>query len=105
MPPEPPRIKELFVAALDLPDAAARQAFLDQACETDADVRHRLDALLRAHDAPASVLKQPLAAVAFVDEGAAESAATGSFNSCAADMGMDIGTVIGPYKLLEQIGE
>ncbi|HMF12872.1 MAG TPA: serine/threonine-protein kinase, partial [Gemmataceae bacterium] len=105
MPTEPRRIKELFVAALDLPDAAARQAFLDQACGSDAEVRHRLDALLRAHDAPASVLKQPLAAVPFVDEGAAESAATASFNPCAADMGMDIGTLIGPYKLLEQIGE
>jgi serine/threonine protein kinase/tetratricopeptide (TPR) repeat protein len=102
MPAQSSRIKELFVAALDLPDAAARRAFLDQACGSDADLRQRLDALLQAHDAPASVLKQPLAALA--DAGVdmpVQPAATASFSVPEAD----VGTVIGPYKLLQQIGE
>src|SRR5262245_8362950 len=58
------RIKELFVAALDQPGGAARAAFLDRECAGDTELRHRLDALLKAHDAPASVLNQPLAEIA-----------------------------------------
>jgi WD40 repeat protein len=103
--PDPRRVKELFVAALDLPDAVARQAFLDRQAGNDADLRQRLDVLLKAHDEPASVLNRPLAAVAPVDPGA-----TGADSSCppivdasspaeAADM-----LIAGRYKLLEEIG-
>src|SRR5262245_2334205 len=70
MPADPRRVKELFAAALDLPDAAARRSFLDRECGSDADLRRRLDVLLRAHDDPASVLNQPLAQVAPAEPGA-----------------------------------
>ena len=47
MPADPRRVKELFVAALDLTDEPARLAFLDRECAGDAELRRRLDDLLR----------------------------------------------------------
>src|SRR5438067_1816171 len=91
---DPRRVKELFVAALDLPAPQARQAFLDQECGADAELRQRLDVLLKAHDEPASALNQPLAAVGPADTAAHQGPAEA------------VGTVLaGRYKLLEQIGE
>src|SRR5436305_43047 len=43
MSADPRRIKELFGAALDLPDADARRAFLDRECAGDAELRRRLE--------------------------------------------------------------
>lgn len=42
MTADPRRVKELFVAALDLPDPQGRQAFLERECGADADLRQRL---------------------------------------------------------------
>ena len=93
MTADPRRVKELFVAVLDLPDAQARQAFLERECGSDADLRQRLQALLKAHDDPASALDRPLAVVG---------PATADYHGPAED----VGTIIaGRYKLLEQIGE
>ena len=64
MTPDPGRIKNLFVAALDQPDPTARQAFLDRECAGDCELRKRLETLLNAHDAPASALNRPLAEMA-----------------------------------------
>jgi tRNA A-37 threonylcarbamoyl transferase component Bud32/WD40 repeat protein len=52
--------RELFVAALALPEAE-RQPWLDQAC-ADTDQRRRLDVLLRAHDLASRFLAEPAAA-------------------------------------------
>jgi eukaryotic-like serine/threonine-protein kinase len=57
------RTKELFVAALEHEDGMARQAFLDRECTDDIELRKRLDVLLQAHDAPASVLSRPFAEI------------------------------------------
>src|SRR6516165_853745 len=47
--------ESLFHQALQQPDAAARAAFLDQACANQPELRARLDKLLQAHDAPAGL--------------------------------------------------
>jgi serine/threonine protein kinase/tetratricopeptide (TPR) repeat protein len=92
MPADPRRAKDLFVAALDLPDRPARDALLDRECAGDVDLRRRVDALLAAHEQPASALERPLG----ID------APTGAFEPRAEA----VGTVIaGKYKLLEPIGE
>src|ERR1017187_1129370 len=62
MPLDPRRVKELFNTALDLPEPADRVAFLDRECGGDPELRQRLDALMAAHDQPASALERPLAA-------------------------------------------
>src|SRR5262249_13214599 len=50
MPADPARVKTIFLAAVEKP-AAERAAFLAEACP-DAELRFRVDALLRAHDEP-----------------------------------------------------
>ncbi|HMC67496.1 MAG TPA: serine/threonine-protein kinase [Gemmataceae bacterium] len=83
------RLESLFAAALQKP-SADRAAYLDQACADDPALRQRVEALLRAQEAAGSFLESPAPAmVATVDDPITERP----------------GTVIGPYKLLEQIGE
>src|SRR2546423_13327903 len=45
------RAKSLFLAASDLSDPAERAAYLDCECGGDAELRGRVEALLRANDA------------------------------------------------------
>jgi len=45
------RAKSLFLAASDLDDPAERTAYLDRECCSDAELRGRVEALLRANDA------------------------------------------------------
>src|SRR5262249_51155790 len=59
MPADPHRVKDLFVAALDLPDGPDRRAFLDRECGGDAGLRRRLDVLLAAHDRPGPAPRPP----------------------------------------------
>jgi hypothetical protein len=93
MAADPRRVKELFIAALDLPDPQARQAFLERECGADTDLRQRLAVLLKAHEEPASALDRPLAA---------GGPATASYRGSTEDVGA---VLAGRYKLLEQIGE
>src|SRR5271163_1911898 len=45
------RAKSLFLAASDLADPAERAAYLERECGGDAELRGRVEALLRANDA------------------------------------------------------
>ncbi len=82
--------KSIFLAALEKGTAEERAAYLDQACAANPRLRADIEALLVAHDRLGSLPAQPLAALgATVDEPIREGP----------------GTMIGPYKLLEQIGE
>ena len=51
MAPHAARAKSLFLAASDLSDPAERAAYLDRECGDDAELRGRVEALLRANDA------------------------------------------------------
>jgi serine/threonine protein kinase len=82
------RVRELFVAALRLPAGPERNAWLAQACGTDADLRARIQALLDRHRD---------------DDFLAEPAVLGSPAPPA--VVEKPGYRIGHYKLLEQIGE
>jgi serine/threonine protein kinase/WD40 repeat protein len=81
--------KKLFLEALDLQGTDARRRFLDRACATDADLRGRVEKLLRAHQDAGNFLGKPDPVELTCDAAGPERP----------------GTVIGPYKLLEQIGE
>src|SRR4051812_22978149 len=61
---DPRRVQAVFSAALEAPDAAARAAVLDRECAGDAELRREVEALLRAHADPASVLERPPATAA-----------------------------------------
>jgi serine/threonine protein kinase/WD40 repeat protein len=96
---EAQRVRDLFVAAVKLPPEQW-QAFLEGACAGDADVRGEVSDLLREHQQAGSFLDRPAAHVR----------ATGDFDHAANGVAAAAaregpGTVIGPYKLLELIGE
>ncbi len=111
MPPEPARVKALFLAALDLPDPADRPPFLDRECGDDTNLRRRLDELLDAHDRPLDEVRRPLVAglegtTAF--ELGSEPPAEPDASERPDALGPDalIGTVVaGRYKLRQEIGE
>ena len=77
--------QSIFTAALER-DVAVRREYLDEACEGNLELRRRVEKLLAAHEKAASFLDQPAGelAVTITDKP---------------------GTQVGPYKLLEQIGE
>jgi eukaryotic-like serine/threonine-protein kinase len=109
MTADPRRVKELFVALLDLPDAQARQAFLERECGDDTELRQRLEALLHAHENPASALERPLAAIEPPAILSAEKAPDGRAlgeTSFYHGPGEEVGSIIaGKYKLLEALGQ
>ncbi len=80
----------IFAAALDRTDPADRTAFLAEACAGDEKLRRRVDALLKAHAEPDEVLDAPSPRNGTIDY---------------APITEKPGTMIGPYKLKEQIGE
>jgi tetratricopeptide (TPR) repeat protein len=98
----------LFAEALDFPSPPERAAYLDRACGKDQALRQHLEALLQAH-AQVGRFLDPQAAVA----GATSSAAGKEIAGAAVDdrtalpqSGTEVaGAQIGPYKLIEQIGE
>ena len=91
----PPQIaKEIFVELIGKVPPADWDERLNQACGTDDELRRRVQELLNAHRDPDSFLETPPSAVAVetgltIDQPPAEKP----------------GTIIGPYKLLQQIGE
>jgi serine/threonine protein kinase len=88
----PQRARSIFLEAVEnhAPDQWGN--FLDQACGADQELRHRVEVLLHAHQQADSLLDAPAGnpSPVTVDEPS---------TSAPCD------TVIGPYKLLEQIGE
>jgi serine/threonine protein kinase len=60
MPADPTHIQAVFLAAAEIADPAAREVFLAEACSGDLQLKSRVEALLRAHDQPDSLLDAPL---------------------------------------------
>jgi serine/threonine protein kinase len=87
---EPKDIKVIFSEALEKQADNERSAYLAEVCRSDANLREKVEKLLRAHSKAGDFLDAPL------------------FN---AESGLDVpltevpGTIIGRYKLLEMIGE
>jgi serine/threonine protein kinase len=91
------RAKSLFLAASDLADPAERAAFLDRECGGEAELRARVEALLRANDA--APLPSAPGATVDSEHGQPE---TGDD----ADLYAHVGSLLaGKYKLVEKIGE
>src|SRR5947209_15567299 len=89
--------RDIFVAALQQDDPARRRAYLDGACARQPDLRRQVQDLLRLHEGAGSFLEQP----------AAEAPATGACPDAAEPAASPEapGARIGPYKLIEPIGE
>jgi len=94
--------RDLFIAALKVPDLVARAAWLDQECSGDATLRQRIDVLLQAFDNAGSLLEKPVVGPGATIGEPAQGEASGRGTEPVSEAP---GTVIGPYKLLQQIGE
>src|SRR6516164_7435117 len=133
MPLEPRRAQAVFLAALELEDEAGRTQLLDRECASDTELRRQVEALLRGFDEPDSLLVFPSSRVA--DRATAIITQTGdgpiqgvddemmaeftledsamSEDATSPDLGSPsiysaretAGARIGPYKLLQKIGE
>src|SRR6266446_2693830 len=87
----PSPLEAVFFATLEKGSPQERAAYLDEACAADPDLRRRVEKMLTAQAQAGSFLEQPaLSPVVTADEQPVRERP---------------GTVIGPYKLLEQIGE
>lgn len=85
-----PNEQSLLLSAIEIDDPVRRQAFLDSACGDDKQLRRRLDELLAAHAEPIGPFDQ-LAALSAAFQGVSTSPS--------------IGRRVGPYKLLQEIGQ
>src|SRR5262245_16764603 len=85
--------RDIFIAALQKEDPAQRRAYLDDACAGQPELRQQVEQLLRLHAGAGSFLEKPAAEAASPETAEAASA------------GEAPGALLGPYKLLEQIGE
>jgi serine/threonine protein kinase len=98
MSPDAQRVRNVFVAAVQLPPEQWK-AFLEEACADDGELCRQVSDLLREHQQAGGFLDRPVVQVQV----------TGDFdpaaNGVAAAAQEGPGTVIGPYKLLELIGE
>jgi hypothetical protein len=115
--------RSIFMEALEKDTLAGRSAYLDEACGGNAAMRQRVEALLVSHEQAGSFLGKPvpqrLAEKLATPERAAGTSgeppgADGDNPSLARGPLATVdepavterpGTVIGPYKLLQQIGE
>jgi serine/threonine protein kinase/tetratricopeptide (TPR) repeat protein len=84
------KAKEIFLNATEKTLPAQRQAYLDAACGDDAELRREVEDLLSHHEQLGSFLRAP-------DRPTPQTIGVPASEQP--------GTVIGPYKLIEQIGE
>src|SRR2546423_11353120 len=89
--------RDIFIAALQLEDPAQRQVYLDEACAGRPELRRQVEELLRLQESAGSFLE----GAAAESGGTVASQATAEQNSPREAAG----AAIGPYKLIEQIGE
>jgi WD40 repeat protein/serine/threonine protein kinase len=83
--------RAIFQAALDIDDPTGRAAFVAEACGHDAGLRGQVEELLKAHQQPGAFMGRP---------------APDLFTTAAGGVPAECpGAMVGPYKLLEQIGE
>jgi serine/threonine protein kinase/Flp pilus assembly protein TadD len=83
--------KAIFNVAREIGSPDARAEYLRQACGSDASLLERVQVLIRAYDDQSSFLESP--------------PITGISQTIDRPVAETPGSVIGPYKLLEQIGE
>jgi eukaryotic-like serine/threonine-protein kinase len=95
MTADPHRLEAIFAAAVAKVSLPERAAYLDEACAGDLELPRRMEGLLEAHDDADSFLERPAAA-----EGVTKGLSERSDGAAERP-----GTRIGPYKLLQQIGE
>jgi tetratricopeptide (TPR) repeat protein len=87
-----PSLDTIFAGAIEIASGEERTAFVARACGTDEELRRRVERLVDAHFQAGSFLESP--------------PASPPTSSIAPALSTEpVGTVIGPYKLIQVIGE
>jgi hypothetical protein len=104
MPARADRAKSVFLRAADLASAEERRAYVDGACAGDTALRREVEELLGHYGRLGAFLEWPAAPQPATGKFTPESASAGH---CGQDVGSPEGpgTLVGPYKLLQPIGE
>jgi serine/threonine protein kinase len=89
MPPAPRSVESILAAAVEIGTEEERCRYIEQACRGDAELRRRVDQLAEDHFRAGSFLEAPAHTLATADGSPGERP----------------GTAVGPYKLLEPLGE
>jgi eukaryotic-like serine/threonine-protein kinase len=90
MKPAAQQVESILAAAVEMDSEAERRAFVGRACAGDAELQSRVEELIANYFRAGNFLESPAPALAATAEAAVRERP---------------GTVVGPYKLLEQIGE
>src|SRR5581483_9868410 len=101
MPADLQKARDLFLHAVGQLPPEQWDGYVADACGGDAELKRQVGRLLQVHRDAGSFLDRPVAAVG----------ATGAFSPAPGEAVAGVrplecgGTVIGPYKLLQQVGE
>ncbi|MEW6211922.1 MAG: protein kinase [Acidobacteriota bacterium] len=84
------KVEEIFYAAIER-DSALRQAFLDEVCGEDKELRSEVESLIAAHESPGEFIDTPAYKVtgALVEDASSQSR---------------MGTLVGHYRIIGQVG-
>ncbi|MCI0742644.1 MAG: hypothetical protein L0Y72_26725 [Gemmataceae bacterium] len=93
-------VKAVFDHALEIESPADRQAYLEKTCADAPDLRQKVEALLRAYVQAGSFLESPAALASPL----AGIGVGGVGDTLDEPIREGPGTVIGAYKLMEEIG-
>jgi serine/threonine protein kinase/tetratricopeptide (TPR) repeat protein len=92
----------IVCAAVEIASAEERSAYVAQACGDDKELRGRVEQLVAAHFRAGSFMESPAALAPSPQEGEAQG---GKATLVEDSVNERPNTIIGPYKLLERIGE
>jgi serine/threonine protein kinase/tetratricopeptide (TPR) repeat protein len=95
----------VFAVALSMPTAAERAAYLDEACKDNAALRHEVEALLHAHEQAGDFLAEPIVKAVPTSDLPSAGPEDKSQSIDPPFQAETPGTLIGPYKLLQLLGE
>jgi serine/threonine protein kinase len=98
-------VESIFLAALGKGSVVERAAYLNEACAGDEDLRRRVERLLDAYPKVGSFLEEPAVPPAPSPSAEPIGEESGATTLPPRPITEGPGTQIGPYKLLQQIGE
>jgi serine/threonine protein kinase len=104
MASEQPRFDTVFCAAIEISSGEERAAYIARACGDNNELRERVEKLVAAHFQAGSFMESPAEVRRSPQEAHDQKERALAATSDVARSELP-GTVIGPYKLLEQIGE
>src|SRR5262249_7948113 len=105
MPPQFQRVKAVFLAAVEMAEPAKRAAYLDAECDSDALLRHQVEALLQKHEQAGNFLNPPPTDFGPTVDRSNGGSPSGRVETPAVAPAESAGDRVGPYKLLQKLAE